>query len=200
MAQLLRTRLLEVVMAAKAKAEAEAGAAEPWAFVPPTQFMGNAMLSVYPPGSVGFATHTDTAARGDLRKVRGRREPPEAELYIRLRFAKKKKPPLFSAAAVARAFRLTVAPTGAGAVVCGVLPEQGLGRGVRRRASTQPRACERRGHHPARDGPAGVVLVRPNGAHRAAHVQSRSSAPRAVVLVPARPLVRRRARGGIAPP
>jgi hypothetical protein len=95
MAQLLRTRLLEVVMAAKAKAEAEAGAAEPWAFVPPTQFMGNAMLSVYPPGSVGFATHTDTAARGDLRKVRGRREPPEAELYIRLRFAKKKNPHCF---------------------------------------------------------------------------------------------------------
>jgi len=75
MAQLLRTRLLEVVTEARdAELESRASGAavaqeDAWSFVPPSHFMGKAMLSVYPPGSVGFATHTDTAATDDLRKL-----------------------------------------------------------------------------------------------------------------------------------
>ena len=58
-AQLLRTALLSELMAALPTVD----------FIHPKNAMAMAMFSVYPPGSVGFAPHTDRSRSGDLRKI-----------------------------------------------------------------------------------------------------------------------------------
>ena len=63
LAQLLRTQLLTEVR--RALAEQAQGVA----LVHEKNFLGKAMLTVYPPGAVGFAPHTDRADGGDLRKI-----------------------------------------------------------------------------------------------------------------------------------
>ena len=84
LAQLLRTRLLSELRRALA---AQPGGDT--ALIHEKNFLGKAMLTVYPPGNIGFAPHTDRADGDDLRKIsavyylnRGWREEDGGQIVV----------------------------------------------------------------------------------------------------------------------